>query len=143
MGLPMVPITSPTTHTHNVDGKKSTDDIFCKCETPSSPDNPTSSSNYSKTVSGINNNLVGSSKKISLDTFSPYIVSVKSPAKKPHPKTTSSVNTPSSTVSESSVAILPPLHIHQQQLHHPSNRKSARKSGKSPPFSLCFEEFFL
>jgi hypothetical protein len=129
VGLPMVPLTSPTTL--NYDEKKSPDDIHCKCDTPSSATNPTSSSgDNSKSISAINNNLSASSKKINLDTFSPYIVSVKSPAKKSYSKTTSSVNTPSSSISESSVAILPPLHIHQQQLHHPSNRKSARKSGK-------------
>ena len=88
-----------------------------------------------QSTSGFNNNnssnIVGphsSPKKISYDNFTPYLVSVRPSGRKRTSKTNIvQSNTPTS-FSDSSVTILPPLNIHQQQLHHPSYRKSARKT---------------
>jgi hypothetical protein len=111
------------------------DDIYCRCSTSQPPLTPTSSDPSStavtilprQTTSALNNNLTASPKKISYDNFTPYLSSVPPSGRKRQSKLTAVSHTPTS-FSDSSVTILPPLNIHQQQLHHPSYRKSARKS---------------
>jgi hypothetical protein len=152
----MVPLSNPTTPPGD-DEDQMNDDVFCRCQKPAytsyshltpNPSDPsysfpsysatatiTSTSNLPKqSTSGFNNNsnaIVGphsSPKKISYDNFTPYLVSVRPSGRKRTSKTTIvQSNTPTS-FSDSSVTILPPLNIHQQQLHHPSYRKSARKT---------------
>ena len=142
----MVPLTTPATTTGD-DEDQMDDDIYCTCSRshpsvahtstsdpiPSShPATAATSSTTAtflprQTTSAMNNNLTASPKKISVDNFAPYLVSVRPSGRKRQSKTSPVSNTPTS-FSDSSVTILPPLNIHQQQLHHPSNRKSARKT---------------
>jgi len=149
VGPPMVPLSTPATTTGD-DEDQMDDDIYCTCSRnhPSvahtSTSDPLPSSHPStftttsattstatflprQTTSAMNNNLTASPKKISVDNFAPYLVSVRPSGRKRQSKTSPVSNTPTS-FSDSSVTILPPLNIHQQQLHHPSNRKSARKT---------------
>lgn len=145
VGPPLVPLSTPTTTTGE-DEDPMDDDIYYRCSnthpsvTPTSsdplPSFQTASSTTTTTTltilprqstSAFNNNVSSSPKKISYDNFTPYLVSVRPSGRKRQSKVGPMSNTPTS-FSDSSVTILPPLNIHQQQLHHPSNRKSARKT---------------